>query len=193
MSTGTTHIKKGRLGMLAYKHMASPIGRLKLVADGRGLIAVLWPNDRPLRIKLDEMHEDLPHPVLAEAERQLAEYFKGERTTFDLPLRFQGTAFQKRVWQQLLRIPYGQTRSYGQLALAIGNSSASRAVGLANSKNPLSIIVPCHRVIGASGKLTGFAGGLETKARLLDLEGARGEVTMARPLREQKSHESHGR
>lgn len=177
--------------MLAYKHMASPIGRLKLVADGRGLIAVLWPNDRPLRIKLDEMHEDLPHPVLAEAERQLAEYFKGERTTFDLPLRFQGTAFQKRVWQQLLRIPYGQTRSYGQLALAIGNSSASRAVGLANSKNPLSIIVPCHRVIGASGKLTGFAGGLEIKARLLDLEGARGEVTMARPLPVSRKVMSH--
>ena len=158
--------------MLAYKHMSSPIGRLKLVADGADLIAVLWPNDQPLRIKLDEMHEDLHRPVLAEAERQLAEYFTRERTTFDLPLQFQGTAFQKRVWHQLLRIPYGQTRSYGQLALAIGNGSASRAVGLANSKNPLSIIVPCHRVIGASGRLTGFAGGLETKARLLDLEGA---------------------
>ena len=106
----------------------------------------------------------------------MAEYFKGERTTFDVPLQFQGTAFQKRVWQQLLCIPYGHTRSYGQLALAMGNRSASRAVGLANSKNPLSIIVPCHRVIGAAGKLTGFAGGLETKARLLDLEGARGEL-----------------
>jgi methylated-DNA-[protein]-cysteine S-methyltransferase len=172
MSTGTAHTKKGRRGMLAYKYITSPIGRLKLVAGGAGLIAVLWPNDRPLRIKLDEMQEDLHHSVLAEAEHQLAQYFKGERTTFDLPLQFQGTAFQKRVWQLLLRIPYGETRSYGQLALAMGNGSASRAVGLANSKNPLSIIVPCHRVIGASGKLTGFAGGLETKARLLDLEGA---------------------
>jgi len=129
------------------------------------------------------MREDRHHPVLAEAERQLAEYFKGERTMFDLPLQFRGTAFQKRVWQQLLRIPYGQTRSYGQLALAMGNGSASRAVGLANSRNPLSIIVPCHRVIGASGKLTGFAGGLETKAKLLDLEGARWKrMTMASSL-----------
>ena len=169
--------------MLTCIYMTSPIGRLKLVADGATLVAVLWPNDRPLRIKLDEMREDRHHPVLAEAERQLAEYFKGERTTFDLPLQFRGTAFQKRVWQQLLRIPYGQTRSYGQLALAMGNGSASRAVGLANSKNPLSIIVPCHRVIGASGKLTGFAGGLETKAKLLDLEGARWKrMTMASSL-----------
>jgi len=174
MNTGTAHTKKGRRGMLAYTYIASPIGRLKLVADGAGLIAVLWPNDRPLRIKLDEMQEDLHHPVLAEAEQQLAQYFMGERTAFDLPLQIQGTAFQKRVWQQLLRIPYGETRSYGQVARAMGHGSASRAVGLANSKNPLSIIVPCHRVIGASGKLTGFAGGLATKARLLDLEGARG-------------------
>jgi len=178
--------------MLTYKHMISPIGRLKLVADGATLVAVLWPNDRPLRIRLDEMREDRHRPVLAEAERQLAEYFKGARTTFDLPLQFRGTAFQKRVWQQLLCIPYGQTRSYGQLALAMGNGSASRAVGLANSKNPLSIIVPCHRVIGASGKLTGFAGGLETKARLLDLEGARAKgVTMASSLPVSRTVTSH--
>ena len=115
--------------MLAYTHMVSPIGRLKLVADEAALIAVLWPNDRPHRIKLDAMQEDLSHPVLADAGRQLAEYFEGERTTFDVPLHFQGTAFQKRVWQQLLCIPYGHTRSYGQLALAMGNRSASRAVG----------------------------------------------------------------
>lgn len=160
--------------MLSYKHMNSAVGRLKLVAEESSLIAVLWPNEMPTRIKLDDMCEDRHHPILVEAERQLMEYFKGERTIFDLSLRFRGTAFQKRVWQHLLRIPYGHTRSYGHLALAIGNGSASRAVGLANSKNPLSIIVPCHRVIGASGKLTGFAGGIETKARLLKLEGALG-------------------
>ena len=161
--------------MLSYKHMDSPLGRLKLVADGWSLIAILWPNDTT-RIKLDDMRKERHHPVLGAAERQLREYFNGERTTFDLPIQFRGTGFQKRVWQQLLRIPYGHTRSYGHVALAIGNGSASRAVGLANSKNPLSIVVPCHRVIGASGSLTGFAGGIETKARLLRLEGALGGV-----------------
>ncbi len=158
--------------MLRYKHMETAVGRLKLVADESNLIAVLWPSDTSVRVKLDGMREDVRHPVLVEAERQLTEYFAGKRTTFDLPIHLRGTVFQKRVWQQLLRIPYGQTRSYGRLALAIGNGSASRAVGLANSRNPLSIVVPCHRVIGASGKLTGFAGGIETKARLLALEGA---------------------
>jgi methylated-DNA-[protein]-cysteine S-methyltransferase len=154
--------------------MDTPVGRLKLVADESNLIAVLWPNDMPTRVKLGGMRVDVRHPVLVEAERQLTEYFDGNRTTFDLPIHPCGTDFQKQVWQQLLRIPYGQTRSYGRLAVAIGNSSASRAVGLANSRNPLSIVVPCHRVVGASGKLTGFAGGLETKAKLLKLEGALG-------------------
>ena len=163
--------------MLSSKHMDSPVGRLKLVADESNLIAVLWPNDKPPRIKLDNMREALHNPILCETERQLTEYFNGERTIFELPIHLRGTSFQKRVWQQLLCIPYGCTRSYGHLAIAIGNSLASRAVGLANSKNPLSIIVPCHRVIGASGKLTGFAGGLEIKERLLKLEGARGRAS----------------
>ncbi|HKT34701.1 MAG TPA: methylated-DNA--[protein]-cysteine S-methyltransferase [Nitrospira sp.] len=159
--------------MLSCKFMDSPIGRLKLVGNDAGLIAVLWPDDRPLRVKLDETREDRHHPILCQAECQLAEYFKGERTTFGVPMQLRGTVFQQRVWQQLLRIPYGETRSYGHLAAAIGNGSASRAVGLANSRNPLSIIVPCHRVIGASGQLTGFAGGLKTKEILLGLEAAR--------------------
>lgn len=158
--------------MLRHKCMDSPVGRLKLVADESSLVAVLWPNDGPSRVKLDVTCEDLRHPILRDAERQLTEYFKGERTAFELPLSLRGTVFQQRVWQELLRIPYGQTRSYGRLAVALGNRSASRAVGLANRKNPVSIIVPCHRVIGASGKLTGFAGGLKTKAKLLELEGA---------------------
>ena len=116
------------------------------------------------------MREESRHPVLIETERQLAQYFGGERRTFQLPIYFHGTPFQKRVWRQLLRIPYGQTRSYGHVAVAVGNGSAARAVGLAAGKNPLSIIVACHRVVGARGSLTGFAGGLETKARLLELE-----------------------
>ena len=158
--------------MMYFKHMNSAIGRLTLVADDTSLVAVLWPNDKPSRVKLGAMIEDRDQFILREAERQLNEYFKGERTAFDLPLHFRGTAFQKRVWQALLQIPYGQTRSYAHLAKAVGYDSASRAVGLANRTNPISIIVPCHRVIGASGKLTGYAGGLETKARLLELEGA---------------------
>ena len=164
--------------MMYHKRMNSPVGRLTLVADDTSLVAVLWPNDNPSRVKLGAMSEDLHHPILCEAERQLDEYFKGERTSFELPLHFHGTAFQKRVWQELLEIPYGQTRSYGHLAKAIGNGSASRAVGHANRRNPISIIVPCHRVIGASGKLTGYAGGLETKARLLTLEGALKEAPL---------------
>lgn len=150
--------------------MASPVGRLTLVASDAGLAAVLWENDDPKRVPLAITGEDARHPVLREAERQLQEYFAGTRTSFDLPLDFHGTDFQKRVWAALLAIPFGQTRSYGEIASALGNPGASRAVGAANGRNPISIVAPCHRVIGASGKLTGFAGGLEAKAHLLALE-----------------------
>jgi methylated-DNA-[protein]-cysteine S-methyltransferase len=113
---------------------------------------------------------DPQHPVLLETERQLAEYFSGKRIDFDLPLQPDGSEFQKKVWRALREIPFGQTRSYRDLAVAVGSSKAARAVGAANSKNPLSIIVPCHRVVSANGSFTGFAGGLETKAALLALE-----------------------
>jgi methylated-DNA-[protein]-cysteine S-methyltransferase len=109
--------------------------------------------------------------VLDRAVSQLREYFSGRRRQFDLPLDFQGTAFQKQVWQALLTIPFGETRSYGQVATQVGRPKASRAVGAANGRNPIPIIAPCHRVIGASGRLTGFGGGLDVKARLLRLEG----------------------
>ncbi len=155
---------------LAYKKMESPIGKLKLVASKKGLVAILWENDNPRRVRLSDLVADDAHPVLVEAERQLSEYFAGKRRAFTVALDMRGTSFQKGVWEALLAIPFGETRSYGQLAKALGNPRASRAVGAANGKNPLSIVVPCHRVIGASGKLTGFAGGLETKARLLRLE-----------------------
>jgi len=166
--------KEGETNMtLFYKEMKSPVGKLKLVARSRALVAVLWEKECPNRVKLDEMSLDPQHPILIETERQLSEYFAGKRTQFDLPLQPEGTEFQKRVWRALREIPFGKTKSYLDLARAIGSPDASRAVGAANGKNPLSIIVPCHRVVGADGTLTGFAGGLETKAALLALEASR--------------------
>jgi methylated-DNA-[protein]-cysteine S-methyltransferase len=155
---------------LAFKTMASPVGKLKLVASNHGLVAVLWENDRPLRVRLTEPVLDDQHPILVETERQLMEYFAGKRKSFSVALDMRGTEFQKDVWEALVAIPFGETRSYGQLARQLGNSGAQRAVGAANGRNPISIIVPCHRVIGSSGKLTGFAGGLDVKAKLLSLE-----------------------
>ena len=150
----------------------SPVGRLTLVATDDGLAAILWENDSPGRVRLDVAAEDPGHPVLVETERQLKEYFAGRRRTFTVKLDFAGTAFQRRVWKALLTIPFGETRSYAQIARQIGNPAAVRAVGAANGRNPVSIVAPCHRVIGSTGKLTGFAGGLDVKARLLAHEGA---------------------
>jgi len=152
------------------KSMESPVGVLTLVAEDEGLVAILWEDDEPERVRLGPMTEDEGHPVLVETERQLAEYFAGRLREFSVKLCFEGTDFQKQVWAALLTIPYGETRSYGQIAEQIGNPKAVRAVGAANGRNPISIIAPCHRVIGAGGKLTGFAGGLEKKAVLLGIE-----------------------
>lgn len=153
-----------------YKLIDSPLGKLTIVAQSSKLVAILWENDQPNRVRLGEMEQEDNDSTLLEAERQLQEYFQGKRQQFDLPLEFNGTEFQKQVWQALLQIPYGETRSYLDIATAIGNKKAVRAVGTANGRNPISIIAPCHRVIGASGALTGFAGGLEAKALLLSLE-----------------------
>jgi len=153
-----------------YKTMKSPVGDLKLVASERGLAAILWENDDPKRVRLGSLTECKKHQVLLETERQLNDYFAGKRKTFSLKFDCVGTAFQKDVWQALATIPFGETRSYAQIARQIGRPKAVRAVGAANGKNPISIVVPCHRVIGANGKLTGFAGGLETKASLLRME-----------------------
>lgn len=153
-----------------YKTMNSPVGKLKLVGSDAGLAAILWENDNPRRVQLTIIREDKGHPVLVEVEHQLNEYFAGRLKKFNIPLTFNGTEFQKKIWQALLTIPFGETRSYGDIANQIGNAKAVRAVGAANGKNPISIIAPCHRVIGASGKLTGFAGGLAAKAYLLELE-----------------------
>lgn len=156
-----------------FKTMNSPVGMLKLIASDGGLAAVLWENDRLDRVCFSTEARDDHHPILIEAEQQLGEYFAGQRTTFTVKLDFVGTEFQKKVWQALIAIPFGQTRSYGELARQIGAPGASRAVGAANGKNPISIIGPCHRVVGANGKLTGFAGGLEVKRFLLGLESGR--------------------
>lgn len=153
-----------------YKTISSPVGRLKIVGNDNGLAAILWENDNPKRIKLGVPIENKTHPILIQTEQELAEYFAGNRKLFSVNLNFVGTKFQKKVWQALLTIPFGETRSYGQIAKQIGNSKASRAVGAANGKNPISIIAPCHRVIGTSGKLVGFVGGLKIKAHLLFLE-----------------------
>ena len=155
---------------LSFMEMASPVGLLKLVAHDTALVAALWENEDPKRVRLAELIEDKKHPILLETQKQLNEYFSGQRKVFDLPLDFEGTEFQEKVWQVLLTIPFGETRSYKQIAEQIGNVKAVRAVGAANGKNPISIIAPCHRVVGANGKLVGFAGGLENKDILLKLE-----------------------
>jgi methylated-DNA-[protein]-cysteine S-methyltransferase len=161
-----------------YKIMPSPVGALKLVASDQGLAAILWENDDLERVRLSPLLPDDRHPVLLETERQLGDYFAGRLDRFSLPLDFAGTEFQKKVWQALLTIPFGETRSYGEIARQIGRPKAVRAVGAANGKNPISIIAPCHRVIGANGKLTGFAGGLKIKAALLGLERKRQELQL---------------
>jgi methylated-DNA-[protein]-cysteine S-methyltransferase len=153
------------------KMTPSPLGDLKIVASDRGLTAILWPNDDPKRVRLGDLVERPDHPVLRRAKQQLQEYFVGERKAFDIDLDFPGTPFPKSVWEQLLAIPFWETRSYAQIAGSIGNPKAVRAVGAANRKNPLSIVAPCHRVTGSDGGLTGFAGGVEAKQYLLSHEG----------------------
>jgi methylated-DNA-[protein]-cysteine S-methyltransferase len=155
---------------LSYKFFHSPIGRLKLVASEIGLVAILWEKDSPRRVRLEELVENAHQSILLQTGGELEEYFAGKRKEFSVPLDMRGTIFQKRVWEALLGIPFGETRTYGQLAVQLGNPKATRAVGAANGRNPVAIIAPCHRVIGFSGKLTGFAGGLDAKAHLLKLE-----------------------
>ena len=152
--------------------MNSPVGTLRLVASDKGLAGVWFERSRPERVRPRGDVESPRHPVLVETERQLREYFAGRRQTFDLKLDFVGTPFQRTVWKALLTIPFGQTRSYGQIAKQVGRPSASRAVGAANGRNPVSIVAPCHRVVGSTGALTGFGGGLDVKERLLRLEGS---------------------
>lgn len=151
----------------------SPVGTLIIVAAGAGLQAIRWAAASGLPAAVpEEAPEDPLHPLLAQARDQLGEYFRGDRTAFDLPLAPAGTPFQLRAWEALTQIPYGEVRTYAEQAARIGKPAAVRAVGAANGRNPLPIIVPCHRVIGSDGRLTGFAGGLAAKQWLLDHERA---------------------
>ncbi|MGH3562627.1 MAG: methylated-DNA--[protein]-cysteine S-methyltransferase [Mycobacterium sp.] len=153
--------------MTCYRITDSPIGRLTLAGRGHTLTHLSMVNHAHAPTRAGWRRDDTAFP---EAVEQLGAYFAGERTEFDVDLELTGTDFQRRVWAALLTIPYGETRSYGQIAEQISAPSASRAVGLANGRNPISIIVPCHRVIGSNGSLTGYGGGIERKRALLDLE-----------------------
>ncbi|MDH4169733.1 MAG: methylated-DNA--[protein]-cysteine S-methyltransferase [Acidimicrobiia bacterium] len=156
---------------LCERSVTTPIGELRLIADAEHLRAVLWPDERPADRGFSDLRSNGgDHPVLDAAQTQLGEYFAGERRSFDLPLAPAGTPFQRQAWAALRRIPFGETRTYAEQAAAIGRPTAARAIGAANGKNPLPVVVPCHRVIGADGSLTGFAGGVDTKRFLLDLE-----------------------
>ena len=152
---------------MPYCEYPSPVGILTLVASDAGLQGVWWPDDARLT-QTGTLQPD--HPVLAQATAELDEYFAGRRTTFDVPLDPSGTDFQRSAWDVLRTIPYAQTMTYAQQAAQLGDPAKARAVGAANGRNPISIIVPCHRVVGASGALTGFAGGLDAKHWLLQFE-----------------------
>lgn len=155
---------------MAYCWHDSPFGRLYLTGDADGLTGLHFPESERATDPDHSRDGDHRPELFDKVARQLDEYFDGQRTTFDVPLAPIGTPFQRMVWQQLTEIPYGTTVTYGELARRVGNPKASRAVGLANGQNPVAIIIPCHRVIGSNGKLTGYGGGIERKRRLLDLE-----------------------
>ena len=153
-----------------WKDVASPLGSLTVLASDNGVHAIAFEGDRTEQAKIN-LPRAVNHPIINAVDEQLAMYFDGMLKVFDLPLDLRGTDFQKRVWKLLLDIPFGETRTYHDIARALGNAGASQAVGAANGKNPVAIVVPCHRVIGASGHLTGYAGGIEKKKFLLTHEG----------------------
>lgn len=155
----------------AFQYLNSPVGQLRLIADEQHLIGVLWQQEHLHRFKEFQYEYVEHHPILDRTAQQLQEYFQQQRQHFDIPILAHGTDFQREVWQALNSIPYGEYCSYQQIAHLIGNAKAIRAVGTAIGQNPHSIIVPCHRVIGKNGHLTGFGGGLQHKAYLLTLEG----------------------
>ncbi len=149
----------------------TPVGDLTLIASDHGLRAILWPKESPRRAGIaNRPRRDPDHPILTQTAAQLDEYFAGTRTAFEIPLDLEGTRFQVAAWRALANIPFGSTTSYGQQATALGIPTAARALGAANRANPVCIVLPCHRVIGADGSLTGFAGGLASKQWLLDHE-----------------------
>lgn len=163
--------------MTDYARFDSPLGTILAAADGGALIRLDF-EDAKYAPRVAEGWRHTPRaPLFAGCERQLAEYFAGKRRAFDLPFAFAGTAFQRRVWTEIARIPYGRTITYSQLAQGAGAAGAARAAGAATGRNPIAIVVPCHRVIGSDGALTGYAGGLARKIRLLEIEKVRLEAT----------------
>jgi methylated-DNA-[protein]-cysteine S-methyltransferase len=174
MSTTALMPGDARSPALVYTTVQSPIGELLLLGDQQALRGLYMQDGRkPVRIAARWQAGTAPFAAVI---AQLREYFAGRRITFDVPLVLVGTQFERRVWTALQEIPYGETVSYGELARRIGQPSAARAVGLANARNPISVIVPCHRVIGANGTLTGYGGGLERKRALLDLENGQARL-----------------
>jgi methylated-DNA-[protein]-cysteine S-methyltransferase len=172
---------------LSRSSFESPVGPLTLVASERGLCAILWPGRKDSRKKSDQVPKSSRHPVLARTARQLREYFGGTRRAFELPLDPEGSDFELRVWQGLCAIGYGSTLSYGALARAIGSAKAARAVGGATGRNPIPIVVPCHRLVGSDGSLTGFTGGLGVKRWLLNFES--GVASKAKVLSANMMHD----
>lgn len=153
------------------KIIDSPVGKLKLIGSSKGLHSISWLSDKPPKFNLPEITENNSYALFSEVEKQLNEYFQGERKDFDIKLDLgYGTSFQQKVWDALTKIPYGEVRTYGQQAVLVGSPKAVRAVGSANGRNLIPIIIPCHRVIASGGKLGGFGGGLENKKILLELE-----------------------
>ena len=157
--------------MIRYARFTTPLGMLYATANGGALSGIYFLRARHAPPISPEWREDARYAPLAECARQLAGYFEGTRRDFDLPVLPEGTDFQERVWAQIARIPYGETITYSELAARAGAPGAARAAGAATGRNPLTIVVPCHRVIGSAGALTGYAGGVDRKTRLLELEG----------------------
>ncbi|QJR13429.1 methylated-DNA--[protein]-cysteine S-methyltransferase [Usitatibacter palustris] len=157
--------------MIRYKTFTSPLGTMLAAANEHGLTRVDFIDSKYMRPVDPDWQEDTKHPSLVACEKQLAEYFEGERAVFDLPLNPRGTPFQKRIWEEISGVAYGETIIYSELARRAGSPGSSRAAGAATGRNPIAIIVPCHRIVGADGSLTGYAGGLPRKTRLLELEG----------------------
>ena len=149
--------------MKKYFSYPTIVGTISIVEDAGNIVRITLSGEMQSALKEET-------PLIKKMAAQLAEYFEGKRKTFDLPLNPEGTDFQRSIWNELVKVPYGQTRSYKDIAVAAGNPKAARAVGMANNRNPLMIVVPCHRIVGANGSLTGYAGGLDVKERLLELE-----------------------
>lgn len=161
------------MSTLNQMHLESPVGTLRLIGSDHGVRAVLWPEERAGRVRFDESIIDGEHPVLRDAAQQITEYTNGDRQRFDVSLDLVGTEFQVAVWRGLQQIPFGSTQSYGDLAEKLDRPGAARAIGAATGRNPISIIIPCHRLVGSTGSLTGFAGGLDAKRWLLEHESNR--------------------